>query len=791
MAGPNDPTPPLPPPEDVTASGDAANNAAISFTGMGASVEFARTELSAMDKIAQGVSSVFQGFTNVLKDFTGVQATSVGMTDEQVTKLGLLTTAVFGSRKAFDSLQDIGTGGLSTFGDKISYITDDILKSGGGISGLADLAKNVLGTAMPKEFQTSVGAAKGFINSLVEGADNALRLQNAMVQLAGKTGGLNNLYDKTGSNLQSVNAMLAAHEDMLANTMKATGLNQKQIENYWAALGSIPGALEKTIHTGSNANTTMGMLTATIKASAAVGRDTTDVVKDMHQAFKDYGIVGGDALKFTLRFSEIASAFGVDFDDVSKALKGSAAELGHFADAGASASKMGEGLAQTMKNMVGGLMDAGMTARDAVSAVSQLENNIGKLNIAQKAFISAQSGGPGGLMGGFKIDKMLREGDFEGVFKKQMDTIKKLMGGKIVTLDEASTSQVAASQMQKQIALLQQGPLGSMIKNPQDAYKMFDMFRGTRAGSLTGERALATDPVADAVKMGTKWEEKSYGQLDLIRGNIEALRRQAGVSNLAFLQQTTTAAGMAVDPRGQKMQVASEDAEKLQAEMQSGAQQGGFNALQHQRQMKATGPYQDRSGAYASEAVQDMIRGAANIGDWFRKLPEALKTSLEGMRQAFAKNDIQAANAELRKVEDEAKAIRAQARKMTGPERDKLLKEAQDKQDAATALYAAQSQRVKNVAGAPQLVGIRPGDFGEDIRRQGANRLSPGANVGNAARPTVRPGATAPTGGGTGNVPADVQVAQQGGSNRIKVNVVVNVKDDGGQPNSTHTPGTP
>jgi len=792
MAGPDDPV--LPTPEDITNSTDAANNAAIAFTGMGASVESASAELSQMDKIAQGVSSVFQGFNNVLKEFTGTQGTNVGMTEDQVTKFGLLTTAVFGSRKAFDSLKDVDSKGLSTFGDKVQYLTDSILKSGGGISGLANLAEKAFGTVMPKEFQTSITAAKNFIGALTESADNALRLQNAVVQLAGKTGGLNAIYDKAGVNLQSVNAMLAAHEDMLTNAQKATGLNREALENYWSTLGSIPGALEQTIQTGTNANTTMSMLTATIKASTAVGRDSAAVMEDMHDAFRNYGIVGEDALKFTLRFSEISSAFGIDFKDVQDALKGSATAMGSFADAGENAARMSEGLAQVMKGMVGGLMDAGMTARDAVAAVSTLENSVGKLNIAQKAFLSSQSGGAGGLMGGFQIEKMMREGKYEEIFKKQMDTIKKMMGGKIVTLDEAATSQTAAAQMQKQVALLSQGPLGSMVKSPQDAYKMFDMFKGTRTGAMSEKGGdLLADPVRQAVDRGTKWEEKSYGQLDIMRNHLEAIRRSAEVSNLGFLQQMGTAAGQEVSPTGEKLGAPSDRAALLQSEMQSGATQGGANAAEHARQMAGKGMYQDRSGAYAGQTMTDMTRSIGNIGDWFRKLPETLRSSLDGMRQAFSKNDTEAANAELKKVENEAKQMREKAKTMTGPEKDKLLKEAQQKQDAATAYFQAQS-RTPGVAGNTQLAAIKPGDFGEDVRRQiasPAGRVTPGANVGGAARPTARPAGAGGTGTAPGVAPTDVQVSQQGGSNRIKVNVVVNVKDDGGQANSTHTPGTP
>ena len=104
-------------------------------------------------------------------------------------------------------------------------------------------------------------------------------------------------------------------------------------------------------------------------------------------------------------------------------------------------------------------------------------------------------------MGAAQIEKMIRSGDIEGVQKKVMDTLKKQFG-KIVTLDEATQSEGSAAQRQKQIMLLQQGPLGAMAKTPEDAGRLLDAMA---KGKVTKEGAGGLDSkgLTKAIDAGT------------------------------------------------------------------------------------------------------------------------------------------------------------------------------------------------------------------------------------------------------------------------------------------------
>ena len=707
---------------------DAANanrNLVDSLTNIDSWAKVAYQEMDRFNNILQLTQDVFQGFVSHLKDFGIAMKTTGSFTEQQVTQFGLLTTAVFGARKAFEGF-GVGEMGknFNTFGDQMQYMVNMITNSGGGIEQLASLAESAFGVKMPEAAKKSVETAKGFLASLTTSADNALRLQNGIIQLAAKTGTLGDVYKKIGNDLTGMNSILAEHQEMITQTMKATGLNQDQVEDWYTALGSIPGALDGVVHTGTEVNETMSLLTATIKASVGAGRQQDEVIRDMQNAFINYGIAGQDALNMTIRLSEISTDLKVPLDTVKSAFTEVTGELVHFADAGDAAVRMTDGIQRMMKAYVGGLMDAGMSAADASAATSMLEGSIGKLNIAQKAFISAQSGGPGGLLGGMQIDKMLRSGDFIGVMEKQKATMEKLMGP-IITLDEVKTES-DASRMQRQIALMKQGPLGSMVRSDQDAYKLFDLMAGKTQGKERTEagKQFQDNFLGKTIDQGTKWQEKSYTQLTSIRNHIEAIRKQAEISNLRFLQRQFTAAAN----RFTTTTVAQKKAgENLQKNMRQGSIVGGNRAVDLNRQMREGGEIIDRSGSFVAGAVTD-------FGAWLKQLPDAFKAS---------------SNALYRTIMD-------------------FSKKANNTNQFQDLMDEIADARNKNAM------------------RQFPRYSTPGQNVGEAARPTSSP-PNAPTATqqsgrramtGTGSIPApEVAVTQDGDTGRIRVNVFVKVEE--------------
>jgi hypothetical protein len=130
--------------------------------------------------------------------------------------------------------------------------------------------------------------------------------------------------------------------------------------------------------------------------------------------------------------------------------------------------------------------------------VSGIAGGIKDLDIAQKAFISAQTGGPGGLAGGYQIEMMMREGNMDQVFNMVQQTLKQQFGGSIVTLEEAAQNAGSAAQMVRQVAFLRQGPLGNVVKSDQEAYRLLEAMKtGTGPGALKSPEAAMKGALAE------------------------------------------------------------------------------------------------------------------------------------------------------------------------------------------------------------------------------------------------------------------------------------------------------
>lgn len=780
MAEPTDP----PQTPDFTGTAEGADQAAASLDRLASSSDAAKSSLGAMETVSDGMRVVFGTLNDQVKAFGFSMENMGSLTEQQTAQFGLLATAVVGARKAFDGLGE--TRGFSTFTDQFKDLQQVIQNSPmfstaeGQVKALSDAL-----VKMGAPVQAVAEAAKGGMKAIASygqafltSADSALRLQNIYIQLAAKTGALGNVYKKAGEDLGDLNSLLSAQNKAVSEAATATGISAKDVENFYVTLGQVPKALESTITNADGMSGSMSMLTATIKLAHGTGRDYNEVVKDLHESFTQYGMVGEQALTFTQRFSEISNNFGVELSEVRRELMSTAGAFKNMTDAGDGAAKMSEAVSGLMNDYVGALKNTGMTGTHAMETVRGLTEGMSRLSVAQKAFLSAQSGGAGGLMGAFQIEKMLKEGKIDEVFDKVRGTMQKQFG-KIVTLEEASKSPQAASQLEKQMLLLQKGPLGSMVKSDQDAYRLLDAFRAKQEGRAPADKGIGgldSGGLKNAINAGTEFEKKSYSVLTEMNKHLEALQRAATTSNLNIAQKTGTAgtgarAFLGADTEAQNKMRAGLTGTMAYAGQKSGETTQDYNAV-----MQGTAPLVDRSGEAAVDAMK-------NIQGWFSRIPDSLASVRDGLKQAVMTGDEKAVQSKIASLEKDIADRRAAVAgntKMTAAERQKQLAIAQQEENI-TKGFAKWKDQYFNTGGA----GPR-----KSLGEMGAPPVqTPGANVGAAARHTP-----ARRTGGTGTAPPgtpDVNVTEHGSGGRIKVDVVVNVKDTGGQGQTVTPVGTP
>jgi hypothetical protein len=617
-------------PSDFTGTIEGAEEAKIALDELTASSDASVASLGMISSMTQKTQGAFSSLNDVLNKMNKNLDGTGDIALNQATKFGVLSASIIGSRKALEGLSGIDTSGLNTFVDQFDQLSESIAQSPTfdvvtkGVSTLTDMLQKAGAPMDTVKMLAKQGYSvlSDYAKSFFQSADNALKLQNAFIQLSARTGNLNAVFDKAGNELQNINSLLANQNMAMATSMKATGLNEKAIEQYFVALGSIPKALEETISSGTSAGGTMSMLTATIKLAQGTGRDFNDVVKDLHQSFKDYGLVGESALKFTARFSEISNKFGVELDDVKTGLMGATGAFKSLTDAQAASGNMTEAVSKLMNDYVGGLKEAGMTGAHAVETVKGMTDALAGMRVEQKAFLSAQTGGPGGLMGAFQIEKMIREGKIDEVFDKVRDTMQKQFG-KIVTLEEASKSPAAASQLEKQMLLLQRGPLGQIVKSDSDAYRLLETFRARQEGRAAAPLAssgLEPGGLQNAINRGTSIEEKSYSQLTSINNNLAAIRKAAEATNLGTVQRAATIGQGAADIGDiSEAQRASRD--NLKSALEAGQQQSGYV-------MDAVKSGADKTTEFISNTITDWTGTFNNMGNAMQAPMDVLKSTM-------------------------------------------------------------------------------------------------------------------------------------------------------------------
>jgi hypothetical protein len=627
-------------PEQIATTADAAKQAALALDIMANSSANTTNKLGDLGSYALDAKSALNSFNSTITEYGISLNNSTALTDKQTTQFGLLTSAVLGTREGFKNLHNIDTGNLSTITDQVIYLTSTFTDAQSGIGQLVNFASQAFGKMVPQAvINQGISAVKGFVLNLVQSADNALRVQNAFIQLSAKTGNLSEVFAAAGPNLKNLNALLEKQTALVANAVKTTGLAPEVIQNYYTQLGTIPKALESNVKSSGSAANSVSMLTASIKVATGTGRTFTDVVDDMKLAFKDYNLTGEDALLFTTRISEISNKFGTNLDVVRESLRSTAGIFKMFGNEAEASSRI-------LNNYVGALKSTGLSGDAAVEVVTSMTHAVSNLSIAQKSFLSAQTGGPGGLMGGFQIEKMLRDGKLDEVFEKVRTQMQRQFG-KIATLDEASNSPQAAAQLTKQMMVLRQGPLGQFAKSDQEAIRILEGFKAKQEGrSMPGE--LSSRVVQQTMDKGTAIQEKSYTELSRIRGILEGGRSAADIANLGFTQRGLTA-GMGSPFELSESQRKSK--QNLSLFRKTNEVAGGKLSQNYARSIETRSPT-DNTNKRAAESIKEIFKLLEDI-------PQSMRAPLDALNQAISSNKTinnRIAEEQLKKDIDQAKA---------------------------------------------------------------------------------------------------------------------------------------
>lgn len=364
--------------------------------------------------------------------------------------------------------------------------------------------------------------------------DQRARLGDFFISAAASTGQLANAFSSGANPLETFNDKLTKTSSILLSAEKGTGLTTEQITGFYSQIARIPGAMDGFSNSIRKGQQTTSLLQASIELARGTGSDYSDIVKDMTNAYEDLNLKGQNALNMTTRISEVSSKTGLRLADVRGIITTTAEQFQFFGNSI-------DGTSQLVANYSKALDQVGLSSKQIITINAGFIESVYKLTAAQKAYLSQQTGGPGGLQGSFQIDKMLSEGKVDQVFDKMKGTLQKQFG-KVLTLDDAGQSQQAAAQFEKQIQMITQGPLGSLVKTREQAFKVSEMLK--KGETITKEKISDNleGTQQDQRKKGAALLDSQNTAMSVARADIRAAQVSIEGTNFALGTRALTTA---------------------------------------------------------------------------------------------------------------------------------------------------------------------------------------------------------------------------------------------------------
>lgn len=500
-----------------------------------------RTTQTAIEALTGTVTRLIGGIDTLVNKFmggAGAAGKMAGASTNAGAAFDFLATGILGATTAFDSFNDHAKS-LSGFENQLNSAIATV-------PGMADaLQKLAIAAGAPASIINGGSKILGdFVVKMAQSADAALKLQNGHLAMMGATGGLNAVFDAAGDHLQNLNDVIFKQSKLIGDIAGATSSSMAEVTRYYDLLGSIiPGSVDQQIEATDSAGKSYNTLSGAMTLATGTGRTVEAVVNDMKVAWEAYGQSGDEALQFTARISELSNKFGINLEYVGSFVKENARAFHLIAQGGDNATESLNRLYSSFKN-------TGLSAKDSTEMIGHMTGQMAKLTIGQKAFLSAQSGGPGGLRGALQIEKQLRDKDVDGVLKKAEAAVKKQFGGRIYTQEDGSKSEFAAAQFMKQRAMLRSGAFGGLAKDDDSATRILEAFKNGTSG--VDDLQDPAEGLKSALSNGDMLQQTANTELSKIRLAVERQQALSAFTDLKAIQSHLGSKFMTRGADGQK-----------------------------------------------------------------------------------------------------------------------------------------------------------------------------------------------------------------------------------------------
>jgi hypothetical protein len=285
-----------------------------------------------------------------------------------------------------------------------------------------------------------------------------------------------------------------------------------------------------------------------MRVVTGAGREQKDMTDAISVAYENLGNAQNANIEKDQRavdlFStmiELQSRMGVTFETSRDALAAVAKEFRNVGDETDGAAKIFDTFGNALRN-------TGITASASMTIVGDMIKGISDLTVGTKAFLSSQSGGPGGLQGSLQIDEMLRKHDLAGVMNIAQNALKSKFGGRIVTQQEgAEQGGDTAAQYQKQRSMLQSGIFGiGKGTDDQTAGRIIEALKQGNVSGFADTMKTGQAVAGDLAEKGNKLQERS---VNILTSMAQILQRNTVAAELSAAAELRRIGGTEGSPK--------------------------------------------------------------------------------------------------------------------------------------------------------------------------------------------------------------------------------------------------
>lgn len=691
------------------AEAQVKNYGITATSALGQVVEAFRKQKEAAQQAASGLSG-YEGVAKLTSNVLQKLGVDLGTTSQAFQKINSLTqtqtnqiatmsTALMGASKLFAGIGD--NSGLNNFSSQIT----NIISSAKGITGPFKAIADAMGfkdvnLGNLSSIKTEMLA---MATNLGKGTDSALAFSRETFNLAARTGTLGELYTRTGAGLANLNNVSLDAATKLQNIGVATNLTQEEVGKYYTELGKLPEAYKQVIGAGDRATGSTTDFQKIIQLAHGTGQTFNEVLGQTVKMWENYGKVGDDALAVTARATDLQKLFGLRLEDTT-------GFLSTMSDSFKLLGDNTDGVSKIFNQFFSGLREGGLGIKPAIDTIAQMSSSLSSLTMAQKAFLSGRTGGPGGLLGAINIEKDLAAGKSAEVFDKLRQAFTQQVGGQgnIISREQVGNQQQAA-EFTRQRQLLQSGAFGGVAKTDEQAAAILKAFQRPNQEGIKNVAEI----IKGSVAAGSDIEKKSNTELVRANASLDQLKLIGSFIALNTIQKGTTAEGTGA----LRDQLAANVAE----------------AAARSTEKRGTG--QDTSREETTRTLEDLARNVGRVGTTTESMVKAAKENFASPKSTKEITDAQNEEYRLKKsiIDQQRNRIEGAGSTMTDTSRASALK------NVAAQEAALEASRTARPATRASQVGEATA---ASLREHAAASRSPAGNVSAHAGAPTAPGKT-------------------------------------------------